>query len=70
MESGECVSRLALEINGDDLIALGVPPGIGMGELIDTLFFEVLDGKTDNTKPALAARAAEITGNGRYGWGQ
>lgn len=58
--AGDCVSRKMLEINGDDLAALGVPPGKKLGALLDALFYEVLDGKLENTKHALAARALEL----------
>jgi tRNA nucleotidyltransferase/poly(A) polymerase len=60
IKSGECVSRDTMELTGGDLAALGVKPGKKMGELLDTLFSELLEGLVDNTKPALAARASEL----------
>lgn len=60
LASGDCVSLSMLEIGGDDLIALGVPAGKKLGRLLGLLFEEVLDGKLENTKHALAARASEL----------
>lgn len=57
---GDCVSISMLELGGDDLIALGVTPGKKLGKLLNRLFDEVLDGKLENTKHALAARASEL----------
>jgi len=58
--SGDCVSLSMLEISGDDLISLGVPPGKKLGKLLMQLFEEVLEGKTENTRHALAARASDL----------
>lgn len=68
LRSGECVSREALELSGDDLAALGVPPGRKMGRLLETLFGEVLDGRLENAKPVLAARALELISLGDGGY--
>jgi tRNA nucleotidyltransferase (CCA-adding enzyme) len=58
--AGDCISRKMMELDGDDLVALGVPPGKKLGALLETLFCEVLDGRLENSKHALAARALEL----------
>ena len=49
-----------LQINGRDLISLGVKPGPAMGNILKTLLTEVQDELLDNTREALEARAKEL----------
>ncbi len=50
---GECFSMRAMALSGSDLIALGVPPGKRLGELLKIAFDAVLDGSCKNEKDAL-----------------
>ncbi len=49
-----------LALTGRDLIAMGLKPGPGMGQILKTLLTEVQDETLSNTREALAARAAEL----------
>lgn len=40
-------------MNGRDLIEAGIPPGPGMGVVLDALLEAVLDDPSLNTKPRL-----------------
>ena len=55
-----CLSVKELAVGGGDLLAAGFPAGAALGRTLNALLEEVLDGKTENTCPALLARAAEI----------
>ena len=57
LEERACFSLKDLAVKGDDLLALGVPEGKQVGELLNDLLGEVLDGKTPNERDALTARA-------------
>lgn len=57
-ERGEATSRRDLALHGDDLIALGVPPGPGLGELLDRLLDAVIEDPAQNTRERLAALVA------------
>ena len=55
--------RLAdLAVNGDDLIALGYPPGPPIGQTLQVLLREVVDEPELNTRAALLERAKELKG--------
>ena len=54
-----CFSVKSLEINGNDLKALGVE-GIQIGAILKKLFEEVLDNTIDNNREELIKRANEI----------
>lgn len=56
----ECFDLSRLEINGKDLIALGVPAGKEIGVILNSLLNEVIEEKTPNEKEALIKRAREI----------
>lgn len=56
-EKQECVSLKELNINGRDLIELGLKPGRELGELLDRLLSEVLEEPELNTKEFLLERA-------------
>lgn len=49
----ECFSKRQLAINGDDLIALGVPRGKRIGEILDIVLEEVTSGNIRNEKDSL-----------------
>lgn len=54
---GEAVDRGGLAITGRDLVAAGVPPGPGMGALLDRLLDLVLEEPALNTRETLLAKA-------------
>lgn len=49
-----------LALSGGDLIALGCPPGPGLGRILDSLLAAVLSGELPNRREALLLRAREI----------
>lgn len=51
-----------LAVNGDDLLALGVPKGPEVGRVLQNLFDLVTDDPLLNTKAELLKRAAEVIG--------
>ena len=56
----ECFTLRSLAIGGDALIALGIPRGKRIGEILNILLSEVIDGKLQNTPDALEGRAKEL----------
>lgn len=60
MEQKQCVKKSDLKINGKDLIALGMKPGKELGEILDTLFDEVLEDPSQNTKENLIEKAHKM----------
>lgn len=52
-----CFRKKDLAINGRDLIALGISPGVELGALLEELFQEVLDGTLENHKALLLTEA-------------
>ncbi len=55
-----CISLKTLQISGRDLIGLGMKPGQAVGEMLDTLFQDVLENPQHNTKEYLMKCADEI----------
>lgn len=53
LEKDECFSLKQLEINGSDLIALGIPKGRAIGEALDLLLDKVISGECENEKDTL-----------------
>ncbi len=49
-----------LDLNGRDLISLGLPPGPAIGRILATLLREVQDGAVANEAEPLAARARRL----------
>lgn len=49
-----------LAVSGADLIAMGHPPGPGLGEALNTLLRAVLSGELPNRREELLSRAREI----------
>lgn len=54
-----CFSLRDLAVGGRDILALGVPPGPRVGELLGWLLGEVVEGRMENTREALLAAAEE-----------
>jgi tRNA nucleotidyltransferase (CCA-adding enzyme) len=52
-----CFRRADLAVNGNDLLALGVPQGRAMGRALDRLLQAVVSGRCPNKKQALLAWA-------------
>ena len=52
-----CFSRKALAVNGRDIMALGVPQGRQVGEVLHKLLQCVLEGRLPNERQALLAYA-------------
>ena len=52
-EKNECFSKSQLALNGDDLIALGIPRGKRIGQILDALLEEVTAGNIENEKDLL-----------------
>lgn len=52
---GDCYRINMLALGGDDLVALGVPPGKPIGKALATLLDAVVDGHVQNEKNALLA---------------
>ena len=49
----ECFSKRQLALNGDDLIALGIPRGKRIGQILDAALEEVTAGNIENEKNSL-----------------
>ena len=59
-ERGDCVSLKNLAITGKELIAMGVPAGRQMGEILNSLLMLVLDNPQLNDREQLSKEALEI----------
>ncbi len=57
LEEGLCFSLRQLSVSGDDLAALGVPPGKQLGAMLERLLDEVIDERLQNDRAALLAQA-------------
>ena len=53
LEKEECFSLRQLEINGSDLISLGVPRGRAIGETLELLLDKVISGECENKRETL-----------------
>lgn len=60
IEQKQCVSLKTLAVTGSDLIAMGMKPGKGMGEMLHTLLEIVLEQPECNTKEYLLDKAQEL----------
>lgn len=60
MEKNQCISLKTLEITGNDLIALGVPTGKRIGEILNQLLDEVLQNPENNTYENLIEKAKKL----------
>lgn len=59
----QCFSLRDLEINGSDLLSMGVPEGKKLGMILGRLMEEVVDGTLKNQHEALMNRAKELIAN-------
>ena len=59
-ERGEPLTRKALAISGDDLVAAGMPPGPALGSILDQLLAVVVDDPSLNTRESLLTRARSL----------
>lgn len=60
-EKQECVNLKMLNINGKDLITIGIKPGKAMGDILDKLLQQVLDNPALNEKQTLLKMAEDFT---------
>lgn len=58
-ERGEALTLKDLAVNGQDLIAVGIEPGAGMGQLLQVLLQEVLGDPALNTKEYLLSQVTQ-----------
>ena len=57
---GDCFSLKDMQLNGKDLISAGFSAGKEMGSVLQALLEEVIDGRLENRKALLLARAKEL----------
>ena len=55
LAEGDCFTMRDLAVNGDDLLAAGIPAGPEMGRILKRLLSEVQEGRLPNEKAALMA---------------
>jgi tRNA nucleotidyltransferase (CCA-adding enzyme) len=60
LERGEAVTRGQLAVTGDDLKALGIAPGPGLGDLLERLLARVVEDPSLNRREALLELARAI----------
>ena len=60
LSAGECYNLKMLEINGSDLLHIGITSGEEIGKTLDTLLDKVITGELSNDKNTLIAAAKAI----------
>lgn len=60
IENKDCLCLKELSITGKDLIMIGAKPGPTLGEILNTLFDEVIDEPARNNREYLLKRAEEL----------
>lgn len=60
LSESQCLSLRSLEINGDDILAMGVPRGKRVGALLQRLLDAVLDGRLVNERANLVNYAQAL----------
>lgn len=55
-----CLTRGQLAVSGRELLALGIPQGRGLGELLDRLLHEVIEGRLQNDPQILMQYAQKM----------
>ncbi len=60
VDKEECVSLKELQINGKDLINIGMKPGKRMGEILSSLLSEVLDNPSLNDRETLLKMSKQM----------
>lgn len=58
--SGACVTLSELAVGGEDLLAMGLPPGPRVGRILSYLLERVIDGDLPNTRDALLVEAYRL----------
>lgn len=61
LAEGQCFSLKDLAVNGNDIIALGIPAGKAVGELLNKLLEKVIEGDLPNEREALLEYARKNT---------
>ncbi len=61
---GQCFSLKSLAVDGNDLLALGIPRGKEIGRILHALLSNVIDGKIPNIRSALLDTAKKLKGSG------
>lgn len=59
LEEKDCLSLKDLAVTGKDLIALGIQPGKGIGEILNKMLLDVLENPEYNQKEILLKRLAD-----------
>lgn len=67
LASEQCFSLKKLNINGHDVMALGVSEGKQVGDILQALLEEVMDGVLENEHEALVSRAEHLVKGGDAG---
>lgn len=60
LSEGSCLSLKQLQIDGKDLLNLGIPQGVQIGMLLDSLLQKVLDGTLNNSRKDLIQEVENI----------
>ena len=63
MEKEQCLSLKDLAVTGSDLIAEGIKPGPGLGQILQELFDLVLEDPEKNEKEYLLAKGRDLYRN-------
>ena len=62
LEAEQCFTLKDLQINGRDIMNLGIEQGKRVGEILNSLLDEVISGALENEHNALMQRAVELLG--------
>jgi len=60
IEEQDCLSIKDMEINGKELIEMGMKPGPELGDVLDTLFEEVVEDPKKNNRDYLFSKAKKL----------
>lgn len=61
VDDEDCLCLKSLAVNGQDLIRMGVKPGVEMGRILNQLFELVLEDASMNDREVLLQKSAEIS---------
>lgn len=64
LAEGQCLHTNQLEINGRDILALGIREGEAVGKILNALLWEVIDGRLENRRDELLFRAKQLISSG------